>query len=209
MLFRGEVMRLKSVMAAVAMGLCSLAGSAQMSMGGSAAPAGKMVEPSKALDDLLMTLEHDVMGVVKTMPADKYNFAPSHATFAAGQGEKFDGVRTFAEQVSHLAQANYFFAMGVSGQKPDRDVAAIAKLTTKDELVKALADSFAFAHKANATVTVGNAFLTIKGEDGLNTRVTLAAFIATHGYDHYGQMVEYLRMNGHVPPSSAPEPPKK
>ena len=88
------------------------------------------------------------------------------------------------------------------GIKPDVDMRAIAKLTTKDECVKALADSFAFGHKALATVTSANAFESIKGADGMHTRVTVADFAVAHGYDHYGQMVEYLRMNGIVPPGS-------
>jgi uncharacterized damage-inducible protein DinB len=60
-----------------------------------------------------------------------------------------------------------------------------------------------FAHKALATITPENAFVTIKGADGMQTRATVAAFGVAHGYDHYGQIVEYLRMNGIVPPASA------
>jgi len=70
--------------------------------------------------------------------------------------------------------------------------------------VAALAGSFAFAHKAIATLTPGNAFEVVKlPEPGMWTRGTLAAFGVAHAFDHYGQMVEYLRMNGIVPPASA------
>ena len=79
---------------------------------------------------------------------------------------------------------------------------AIGKMTSKDDCVKALADSFAFAHRAIATITTANAFEAIKGADGVHTRVAVAGFIAAHGFDHYGQMVEYLRMNGVLPPGS-------
>jgi uncharacterized damage-inducible protein DinB len=78
----------------------------------------------------------------------------------------------------------------------------INAMTTKDEAVAVLASSFEFAHKAIATITSANAFETIKGADGMHTRATLAAFAVAHGYDHYGQWVEYLRMNGMVPPGS-------
>ena len=88
----------------------------------------------------------------------------------------------------------------ISGTKPDVDVKSIGTLTTKDQIVSALATSFAYAHKAVATITPANAFETIKGADGMNTRATLASFGVAHGYDHYGQMVEYLRMNRVVPP---------
>ena len=68
----------------------------------------------------------------------------------------------------------------------------------------ALAGSFAFAHKAIATLTPANSFEVVKLEEpGLFTRSTLAEFAVAHANDHYGQMVEYLRMNGLVPPASA------
>jgi hypothetical protein len=76
-------------------------------------------------------------------------------------------------------------------------------MVKKEEAVMSLEMSLAFAHKAIATITAENAFVMIKGADGMNTRATLAAFGVAHGYDHYGQMVEYLRMNGIVPPASA------
>jgi uncharacterized damage-inducible protein DinB len=142
------------------------------------------------------------MGVAKTMPADKYSFAPGSSTFAAGQGAKFDGVRTFAQEVTHLIQANYYFYSVISGEKPDVDMKKIDAMTNKDEILAALAQSFAFAHQSIATITPQNAFETIKGADGMHTRATLAAFGVAHGFDHYGQMVEYLRMNGLVPPGS-------
>jgi hypothetical protein len=158
--------------------------------------------PAKALDDLLNLYEHDAMGVVNAMPADKYSFAPTPAIFAPGQAVKFDTVRTFAQQVTHVAEANYYFYSSLSGLKPDVDTKALGDITTKDEAVAALAASFRFAHKAIATITPENAFLPIKPVDGQGTRATLAAFGVAHGYDHYGQLVEYLRMNGIVPPGS-------
>ena len=68
----------------------------------------------------------------------------------------------------------------------------------------ALAASVAFGHKAIATLTPENAFEVVKiPEPGFYTRATLAEFGVSHCFDHYGQMVEYLRMNGIVPPASA------
>lgn len=198
-------MRLRMITTGLALGACCLmsvgtAASAQMKMD---APM-KMgaATPAKALDDLLTLYENDAMGVVKAMPADKYNFAPSVAIFVPGQGVKFGTVRTFVQQVTHVAEANYYFYSAVGGMKPGIDTDALAKITTKDEAVAALAASFAFAHKAIATITPENAFEPIKPIDGQSTRATLAAFGVAHGYDHYGQLVEYLRMNGVVPPGS-------
>ncbi len=184
-------------------GLGTGMGVAQMQMSGGAASAlGSPMDPAKAEDAMLSAFEGEVTGVVKAMPADKFNFAPSSATFAAAQDAKFSGVRTFASEATHIIQANYYFYGQVSGMKPGVDMKAIGSLKTKDEIVSALAASFVFAHKAVATITPANAFLTIEGADGMKTRATLASFAVAHGYDHYGQMVEYLRMNGVVPPGS-------
>jgi DinB superfamily len=199
-------MRLRMMVAVMALGACCAGASSMnaqaMSMDMPAKDAAGAMSPSKALDDMLTLFEGDAMGVAKAMPAEKYGFAPSGAIFAPGQTPKFDTVRTFAGQVTHVAEANYYFYATISGLKPDVDVKKIETLTSKDDAVAALAGSFAFAHKAIATITAANAFETIKGVDGMHTRATLAAFGVAHGYDHYGQMIEYLRMNGIVPPGS-------
>jgi hypothetical protein len=73
-------------------------------------------------------------------------------------------------------------------------------LKTKAEIIKFLKDSFALGHKAAATLTTENMLLA--PEHSKSTRLRLATFGVAHAYDHYGQMVEYLRMNGIVPPAS-------
>jgi hypothetical protein len=89
-----------------------------------------------------------MMGAVNAMPAEKYGFAPSATMFVPGQTTEFAKVRTFAQQPTHVAQANYFFYGLISGIKPDRNVPGIGKLTKKEDIVAALGGSFAFAHKA-------------------------------------------------------------
>jgi uncharacterized damage-inducible protein DinB len=166
--------------------------------------AGTVISPAAAMDSELSLIEHEMMGAVKAMPAEKYGFAPSASIFVPGQATEFATVRTFAQQVTHVAEANYFFFSTLSGLKPDVDMQAILKLTKKDDVVAALAGSFAFGHKAIATLTVANAFEVMKTpEPGIQTRSTFAGFAISHCFDHYGQMVEYLRMNGIVPPASA------
>jgi hypothetical protein len=194
-------MRLRNAVTGLLLGACSMMVSAQM-MSMQAKPAMSSTSPAKALDDMLSMFEHETMGVVKTMPADKFSFAPSQEIFKPSQKVRFATVRTFGQEATHVAEANYSFYSSFSGLKPDVDVKKIGTLTKKDDIVAALAASFAFAHKAIATITPANAFQPIKSVDGLNTRVTVAAFGVAHGNDHYGQMVEYLRMNGLVPPGS-------
>jgi uncharacterized damage-inducible protein DinB len=195
-------MRLRYVCTALILGSCTLAGSAQASSSSAKGSAGAQMSPVQAQEELLNLFEHDFMGVAQAMPADKYSFAPTAATFAASQGAKYDGVRTFAQEISHVTMANYYFASKILGEKVPVDQKTIQGLTTKEELLKAVADSFAYAHKALATITPENAYTAIDGVDGLHTRSVVASFISAHGFDHYGQMVEYLRMNGVVPPGS-------
>ena len=190
----------RAITIATVLGVCLTSGDAQMA-GGS---AGTSVSPAKAFDSQLSLIESEMMGAVKAMPAEKFGFAPSAAIFVPSQVTKFETVRTFGQQATHVAQANYSFYAIVGGMKPDVDVKAIGTLTKKEDIVKALGDSFAFAHKAIATITLENAFQLIKSpEPGIGTRLTLASFGVSHGFDHYGQMVVYLRMNGIVPPASA------
>ncbi|HZQ44568.1 MAG TPA: DinB family protein [Acidobacteriaceae bacterium] len=175
----------------------TLAGSAQMSAMEAKVAPGTAMSPVQAEDELLNLFEHEFMGVAKAMPADKYSFAPPSTN-----GAKYEGVRTFAQEISHVTLANYFFASKILGEKVPVDPKTINGLTGKDELLKAAGESFAYAHKAIASITPENAYVAFDGVDGLHTRAVIASFIAAHGYDHYGQMVEYLRMNGIVPPGS-------
>jgi len=198
-------MRLCRITACCLLGIGSLTAMAQMGTASTAAPAiGSIATPAAAFDSQLSLIEGEMMGAVKAMPADKYSFAPGTAIFIPGQKTEFAKVRTFAQQATHVAEANYFFYSIISGLKPGVDTKNIEKLTSKDDVVAALAGSFAFAHKAIATLTAANAFEVIKSpEPGFQTRATLASFGISHCWDHYGQMVEYLRMNGIVPPASA------
>ena len=195
-------MQVRTWLAAGVLACCSGIGVAQMPMGNAeSAATGSPMNPAKAEDALLSMFEGEMTGVVKAMPADKFTFAPSSGTFRSSEA-KFMGVRTFAQEATHVIGANYYFYGAISGTKPDVDMKKLSAMTNKEEIVSALAASFAFAHQAIATITPENAFLTIKGADGMNTRATLASFGVAHGYDHYGQMVEYLRMNGVLPPGS-------
>jgi hypothetical protein len=197
-------MHIRWMAACCLVGVCSLTAAAQMGGAASGPAAGTIATPAAAFDSQLSLIEGEMMSAVKAMPADKFDFAPSQAIFVPGQKTEFATVRTFAQQATHVAEANYFFYNIISGLQPDVDPRGILKLTKKDDVVAALAGSFAFAHKAIATLTPANAFEVIKSpEPGFQTRATLAGFGIAHAFDHYGQMVEYLRMNGIVPPASA------
>jgi len=168
-----------------------------------AAPSGP-IAPADSLNGLMTALGYEVVGAAEAMPADKYDFAP-----AATMGD-FKGVRTFGQQVKHLAESNYEFFHGwtVPGATAV-DPKTIEALKTKDEIVKALKDSYTYAHAAIGTITPENAWDSLPSflpPQFKITRTSTAAFCIAHSMDHYGQMVEYLRMNGIIPPASRPRP---
>ena len=189
------------LMAAVMIGICGsgLRANAQMAAEPKVA-AGTMIAPAKSFDEMLSGFEKEMMGVAKAMPADKYDFAPSASVFVPSQKTEYAGVRTFGAMVIHIAQANYFYGGAVGKMKPEIDVKALGDLKDKEKILAALEASFVFTHKAIATLTPANAFESVRGE---TTRASLAGGVTAHGFDHYGQLVEYLRMNGIVPPASA------
>ena len=137
------------------------------------------------------------------MPEDKFDFAPEKLNIS---GSDYKGVRTFAQQLKHVAASNYLIWSPITGEKaPDNvnDGKGPDNMTAKADIIKYLKDSFAFGHKAVATLNASNLVQPITSGSGKpTTRLFLATFAAAHAFDHYGQMVEYLRMNGIVPPAS-------
>ena len=180
--------------------VCAAGAMAQMAAGG-AIGGGGVVAPADTFNAMLSGTENQMMLLVKAMPADKYGFAPSAAIFVQSQKTEYAGVRTFGALVIHVTQANYGMAARLGGMKPDVDMASLAGLKSKDEIVAALAASFAFMHEAIGTLTPENAFQSLGGP---MTRATLAGGNVVHSADEYGQMVEYLRMSGVTPPPSGP-----
>jgi uncharacterized damage-inducible protein DinB len=158
------------------------------------------VDPAKVYGNMIRTAEKDIVSLAEAVPEEKYSFAPTADVFRAEAGADFKGVRTFVQQVAHVASSNYEWLQAM-GLEKDKDAAAIEKLTTKAEVLQALKDSFAAAEKAAATITPQNAFEGL-GPKKTATRAGLASAIAWHTMDHYGQMVVYARMNGIVPPQS-------
>src|SRR5712671_2879772 len=152
------------------------------------------------LDRALSGLEREFVPAAEAMLDDKFSFAPT-----AGE---FKGVRTFGEQVRHVAATNYALAAGLLQEKPPADIGedfkGPASMTAKADIIKYLKDSFAYAHKALATVNEGNIAGQVQSPFGSNktSRLGLSVSMIGHSRDHYGQMVEYLRMNGIIPPAS-------
>ncbi len=164
-----------------------------------AAPAAS-VTPGKAMEGTYAFVEMQFVPAADAMPEEKWGFAPK-------DGE-FKGVKTFAQQVKHVAAANNFFAALILGEKSDITMANIEmgpeNLKTKAEIMAYLKDSFAHVHKAFGALTPAHATSELKNPFGPGnvTPLGIANLMAFHDMDHYGQMVVYLRMNGIVPPAS-------
>jgi hypothetical protein len=176
--------------------LCSALCSNRVILAADAAPGA-----SQVFDLTLTNTEKEFVSLVAAMPADKFNFAPT-----AG---KFDGVRTFGLEARHAAYVLNEIASAMLGQKNPSETAPHENgpdsLSSKDQILQYVKDAFAYAHKAVATLT--NANLMEQTADpfdpkGKRARVDSAGIMFWHTYDHYGQMVEYARMNGIVPPAS-------
>lgn len=153
-----------------------------------------------AMDREITTIEKEVVEAAEAMPEDKFDFSPESLSIA---GSNYKNVRTFALQVRHIAASNYALWSSVAGDKyPDNFMGGNGpeNLKTKADIIKFLKDSFAVGHKAAAMLTDQN-MLQPMGSGG-STRFHRVAFGVSHAFDHYGQMVEYLRMNGIVPPAS-------
>src|SRR5260370_38523253 len=196
--------RIVLLSAAVMFAVAALAQRIQVTAAASASQAQQSQQPSptvaSVVDREISTIEKNIVEAAEAMAEDKFNFTPESLHVP---GDDYKGVRTFAVQVKHVAASNYFLWSPLTGDKvPEniKDGKGPADLKSKADILKFLKDSFALGHKAAATLTVEN-MLQIP-EHSKSTRLHLATFGVAHAYDHYGQMVEYLRMNGIVPPAS-------
>ena len=154
---------------------------------------------AQVMDRGVSGVEGEFVPAAEAMPEDKFSYAPTNG--------EFKGVRTFAQQVKHVAAVNYMIAASILEEKPPVELGGENgpdSVKTKADAVKFLKDSFAYAHKAAATLNESNLVTPIKSPfgEGMTTRLGMATLIVAHCFDHYGQMVEYLRMNNIVPPAS-------
>ncbi len=170
------------------------------------AAAGQSPQPSapptiaSTIDREIDAIEKLIVDAADAMPDERFNFAPESLKIA---GADYNGVRSFALEVKHIAASNYALWSPLTGDTVPDDFKGgdgPVNLKTKPEILRFLKDSFALGHRGAATLTAGN--MLQLGAKSKSSRLYLATFGVAHAYDHYGQMVEYLRMNGIVPPAS-------
>jgi uncharacterized damage-inducible protein DinB len=182
---------------------------------GAAKPAAPAASPASqaqkapptiasAVDQQISILEREFVGAAEAMPDDKFNFAPGSLNIP---NSEYKGVKTFAEEVRHVAATNYLLWDAITGDKPpieSKEDNGPSELKTKAEIVKYLKDSFALGHRAAKSLTAENVVALVPSPfgQGQTSKLFCATFAVAHAFDHYGQMVEYLRMNGIIPPAS-------
>jgi DinB superfamily len=167
------------------------------------APSLDAQKEKRAFESLLNLVEKEIVSTVDAMPADKFGFAPT-------DGE-FKGVRTFGQMVKHFSATNHILAAAALGEEPPAeagDELGPENVRTKAEILAYLKGSF--VHLDKAVEAIGQTNIPVNASPisplkrGEVTRLALITETLLHAYDHYGQMVEYLRMNGVVPPASRP-----
>ena len=167
------------------------------------APQAQQVTVSAMVEREISNVEKQVVDAAEAMPEEKFNFTPESLNLP---GDDYKGVTNVCGQVKHIAASNYFIWSPITGDKlPEglTDGNGPQNIKTKAEIIAFLKDSFALGHKAAATLTTENMLQTPGSSK--STRLRLAVFGVEHAFDHYGQMVEYLRMSGIVPPASRPK----
>jgi uncharacterized damage-inducible protein DinB len=154
----------------------------------------------KVLDGQLRSAEREIVSLAEAMPADKYGFRPT-----AGE---FKNVRSFSQQMTHIAAVLYAVSAAALGEKNPsemgKDENGPASIDGKAAAVKYLKDAFANAHKAALAVTSANAMDMLQSPFGneKSPRIDMVTELMWHSFDHYGQAVVYARMNSIVPPAS-------
>src|SRR6476620_4407568 len=188
----------------------SLAAASAYAQSAKSSPAaGAAASPStpptiaSAIDREITVVEKEVVEAAEAMPEEKFDFSPEKLNLP---GSDYKGVRTFGEQLKHIAASNYLIWSPITGEKPPdtvNDGKGPDNMKAKAEIIKYLKDSFAFGHKSVATLNSSNLVEPITSRSGRQTtRLFQATFAAAHCFDHYGQMVEFLRLMIRRPPAS-------
>ena len=141
-------------------------------------------------------IRRDLAEAAENMPADEYAFRPTPQ------------LRTFGQIIGHVVDANFFFCSQAAGEKSPA-TADYEQISDKAALVKALNDSLAYCDRVYAATTDA-AFIqpmqiaNVVGTGSTNTvRGAVLMYNVTHNNEHYGNLAVYMRLKGHVPPSTA------
>ena len=182
----------RAVMLAALFALVAVPVVAQTSDGG----ADQVLSPSMAasLKSMHQVIRRNLAEAAAAMPADEYSFKPTPQ------------VRSFAELVGHVINGNMYFCSQARAEKPTFG-GDYSKTTDKAALVKALNDALAYCDATYDGTTDANVNQAVgvqgRGNSQATTRGLVLMFNTTHNNEHYGNLVVYMRLKNHVPPSTA------
>lgn len=156
-----------------------------------------MLSPSVAttVKTVHASIRRNLAETAATMPAEDYAFRPAQEA------------RSFGEVIGHVINANFAICAQVRGEKSP-GTQNYEKVTDKAALVKALDEALAYCDGVYESTTDANAqtLVQLTGPASKTTqtpRGIALLFNSTHNNEHYGNLVVYLRLKGHVPPSTA------
>jgi uncharacterized damage-inducible protein DinB len=167
-----------------------------LAIGGASAAAQQMTATTPAnplvsgLTNLYNGIEMNVLGAAELMPEHLYGYRP------------VKDVRSFGEIAAHIADAQKALCLGMQGGNVDLKDELEKSLTTKAAIVGALKDTFAGCRAVITSLSDADAQRLVPFGQDPDAVATLIAFTISHGNEHYGNLVTYMRMNGIVPPSS-------
>src|SRR6266545_4733578 len=181
-------MKLTSILLTAALSLAAASVYAQTAK--SSPAAGASASPSapptiaSAIDREVSIVEKEVVDAAEAMPEDKFDFSPEKLNLP---GSDYKGVRTFGQQLKHVAASNYLIRSPMTGEKPPdtvNDGKGPDNMKAKFEIIKFLKDSFAFGHKSVAILNTSNLVEPITSSSGRpTTRLFLATFAAAHCFN--------------------------
>jgi len=192
---------------AIVLAVCLIPSLAAFAQASSAAKPAQAPTIASVLNRQLSGIERNIMGAAEAVAEDKYEFSPATANIP-GDFKTPDPVRTLSQQFKHIGDALEAYGSAILGQKHEASAEENGpkNVKTKQEVISFLKAEFAKAHSAIDTISQQNVVEEIPAPFGnaKTTRLALATGMVGHSNNHYGQIIEYLRMNGMVPPESQP-----
>ena len=145
----------------------------------------------RAIKSRYDTVKRDIVEAAEAMPESEYGFRATPQ------------VRTFAAIIGHIADSQNFFCGVAGGGNPEYSDAIEQSAGTKAALVGALKASVAKCDEVYARTDATNALALVPSGKGDALRGMMLLDNVSHDNEHYGNLVTYMRLKGHVPPSTA------
>jgi len=154
---------------------------------------GNMTRFSRAIKARFDNIKRDIVEAAEGVPESEYAFKPTAE------------VRSFGQIIGHIADTQNYFCGIATGSNPEYADTLEKSATSKADLVKGLKDSVAKCDDAYARTDAANALSLQKAGKGDALRAMVLLDNVSHDNEHYGNIVTYMRLKGHVPPSTARE----